>query len=151
MVRPKSYVAVYTARKEAINETTRARRRFEQDGLSFGRIAKRSNLSTILLSPVVSEAIRRFSFAALSIRRMQRGLGAAFSDRTAWTRLQRCSSVSTLPKIKIGCRIMKCAEAGGRSLNGLQNRWSRGPDLNRGPDDYSSHIVVLVLKAFSLT
>jgi hypothetical protein len=33
----------------------------------------------------------------------------------------------------------------------LQKCWSRGPDLNRGPVDYSSHIVVLVLKAFSLT
>ena len=36
-------------------------------------------------------------------------------------------------------------------LNGLEKRWSRGPDLNRGPVDFSRHIVVLVLKAFSLT
>jgi len=32
----------------------------------------------------------------------------------------------------------------------LREHWSRGPDLNRGPVDYSRHIVLLVLKAFSL-
>ena len=33
----------------------------------------------------------------------------------------------------------------------LTKRWSRGPDLNRGPVDFSRYTVVLVLKAFSLT
>jgi hypothetical protein len=36
-------------------------------------------------------------------------------------------------------------------VNRLEKSWSRGPDLNRGPVDFSRHIVVLVLKAFSLT
>src|ERR1700722_9797746 len=38
-----------------------------------------------------------------------------------------------------------------RNLRHGKGYWSRGPDLNRGPVDYSRHIVVLVLKAFSLT
>jgi hypothetical protein len=35
--------------------------------------------------------------------------------------------------------------------NTLDDGWNRGPELNRRPDDYSIHSLVLVLQAFSLT